>query len=254
LPGSIGAISRGWLCWSLAELGAFGEGIAQGRHALAIAETADHPFSLVDACRELGCLYIRLGDSASAAALLERGLGLAQSRDLALWLPSFGSALGYAYALLGRHHEGTALLETAVEQASALGIVAGQALRLAWLAEAHLLNGDSEKADAVARQAVELSTRHDERGNRACALRMVGEIALRRPEPDLEAAGQALSAALLAAESLGMRPLAAQCRLGSAELSARLGRREHAETERANAASLLDEMRRSAGLQAPAIG
>jgi hypothetical protein len=59
---------------------------------LAIAETADHPFSLADISRELGYLYIRMGEISQAIALLERGLALARSRDLTLWLPSIGSA------------------------------------------------------------------------------------------------------------------------------------------------------------------
>jgi tetratricopeptide (TPR) repeat protein len=117
------------LCWSLAELGDFQQSVTHGQKALELAEAAEHAFTILDACRELGYLHIRQGDLARAVGVLDRGLTLAQSPDLALWLPSLGSALGYAYALIGRHGEGIALLEQAVEQASRMGIVAGHALR-----------------------------------------------------------------------------------------------------------------------------
>jgi tetratricopeptide (TPR) repeat protein len=226
LPGFASVILRGWLCWSLAELGEFEESMAHGQQALKIAEAADHPFSLLDAYREVGCLYIRLGDFPRATALLERGLALAQSRDLALWLPSIGSALGYALALSGRHSEGLALLDQSVEQASTLGIVAGHAQRIAWLAEAHLFVGEAARAETLAEHALELSTRHNERGHRAWCLRLIGEIALRRPDPDPEKAAEFFVEALGSAEGLGMLPLAVLCQRGLAEASPQLGRRE----------------------------
>ena len=59
MPGLAPALSRGWLAWSLSEMGEFPEGIVRGEEALEIARSADHAFSMADACRELGCLYLR---------------------------------------------------------------------------------------------------------------------------------------------------------------------------------------------------
>ena len=176
LPGLAPALSRGWLAWSLSEIGEFAEGIVRGVEALEIARSADYAFSTADACRELGCLYLRQGEIQRALAVLEQGLALCRSRELALWYPSIGSALGYAYALAGRLDEGTHLLEQTLERATVLGIMAGHSLRSAWLGEAYLHGGRPTDALGLARRALELARQRKERGNESWVLRLFGEI------------------------------------------------------------------------------
>ena len=48
------------------------------------------------------------------------------------------------------------------------------------------------------------------RGTEAWALRLLADVEIHREHPDAEAAMQALAAALVIAEELGMRPLAAR--------------------------------------------
>ena len=62
MPGIASVVSRSYLVWCLAELGAFVEGIARGEEAIRIAEAADHPFSLTNALFGVGLLYLRKGD------------------------------------------------------------------------------------------------------------------------------------------------------------------------------------------------
>src|SRR5439155_4366605 len=174
LPGFPAVLSRSWLAWSLAEVGELGEGLTHGEDAVRLAESVDHAFSEADAYRALGCLHLRQGDLPAAIAVLEKGLALCRSRDLALWVPSLGAALGYAYALDGRGAEGTTLLESALEQAATLGIRAGQALRSAWLGESYLRVGRLPDAGRLARQALDLARAHKERGHEAWALRLLG--------------------------------------------------------------------------------
>ena len=220
LPGVPGVLSRAWLAWSLAELGEFDEAILRGEEALREAEAADHAFSLADAYRALGCVYALRDDVGAAVGVLERGVALCARRELGLWLPSLGAALGYAYSLAGRYCDGTTSLETAVRAAETHGIVAGHAIRLAWLAEALLASNRLQEADEVARRAISLASERGERGHRAWALRALAEVLAARAERPAEAL---YHQALALADALGMAPLTAHCRLGLGRTLRRAG-------------------------------
>ncbi len=117
------AISRSWLAWCLADVGEFVEASAWGEEGIRLAETVDHPWSLVIACGGAGLASLRHGDLSNAIPVLERGLRLCQSAPLPLFFPRLASALGLAYAQSGRLAEGLPLLEQAVEQSAAMQIV-----------------------------------------------------------------------------------------------------------------------------------
>jgi len=240
LPGLAAVLSRGWLAWSLSEVGEFAEGIACGEEALAIAQRADHAFSLADASRELGCLYIRKGEIAAAMAILEPALALCRARQMALWVPSLGSALGYAYALAGKIDAATALLEQSLEQAAAGRIAAGHSLRSAWLGEAYLFAGRLIEAQQLAERAIELARQRNERGNEGWALRLLGEIEAHRApgHPATETYAQALAVA----QELSMRPLVAHCHLGLGKLYRRSGKPQQAQEHFATAAAMYREI------------
>jgi tetratricopeptide (TPR) repeat protein len=132
--------------------------------------------------------------------------------------------------------EALPLLEQALEQAAAMGVLEDQALRAAWLSEACLLAGRLADAIEYARHAIELSHQHKERGNQARVLRVLGEIAARGDPPDAEQAERYYHQALALAEELGMRPLAAHCHLGLGTLYQQLGRHDQAQVELIQAA------------------
>jgi DNA-binding SARP family transcriptional activator len=220
LPGVPGVLSRAWLAWSLAELGEFDEAVLRGEEALREAEAADHAFSLADAYRALGCVYALRDDVGAAVGVLERGVALCARRELGLWLPSLGAALGYAYSLAGRYGDGTTSLETAVRVAETHGIVAGHAIRLAWLAEAFLASNRLEEADEVARRAISLASERGERGHQAWALRALAEVLATRAGRPAEVLYRQ---ALALADALGMAPLTAHCRLGLGRMLRRAG-------------------------------
>ena len=70
-----------------------------------------------------------------------------------------------------------------------------------------------EEAHALAEQALALARAHQERGNQAYALRLLGDIAARREPLESAAAEVHHRQALSLAEELGMRPLQAHCHL-----------------------------------------
>jgi tetratricopeptide (TPR) repeat protein len=105
-----------------------------------------------------------------------------------------------------------------------------------------LLTQAMEEARALAERALALARQHEERGNQAYALRLLGEIAARREPPERDQAEAHYRQALTQANELGMRPLQAHCRRGLGMLYATVGQREPARTELAAAIALYRPM------------
>jgi tetratricopeptide (TPR) repeat protein len=238
IPASV--YSRTWLVASLAELGAFAEGIARNEEEVRIAEPVDQPASVVQASFSSGFLYLRKGDLAEAIAVLERGLGLCQVWNIGGWFANLASHLGYAYALSGRVAEAVPPLEQAV--GSKVLTVGMGILWMAYLSEAYLLAGRRDEAIRLAGRALERSRQHNELGNQAWVLRLLGEIAMHRSPPEVEPADHHYRQALALAEELGMRLLMAHCHLGLGTLYLKKGWREQAHAELSTAIELYHAM------------
>ena len=99
------------------------------------------------------------------------------------------------------------------------------------LGETQVLAGHLEESHVLAERALVLACEHQERGNEAYALRLLGEIAAHRTPPDVHEAEAYYRQALTLAEVLGMRPLMAHCYRGLGTLYAATGQREQARTE-----------------------
>jgi tetratricopeptide (TPR) repeat protein len=224
-------MSRTWTAWCHAELGTFAEGTALGDEGLRIAEAVNHPASLLVALWGSGLLALRQGDLPRALVLLERAMGICQDAGLPTFFSRIAAALGSAYALAGRVAGAAALLPQTTEQTMATELVEFQALYRLSLGEAHMLAGRLEAAHDLAEGAMALTRRHQERGNQAYALRLLGEIAARREPPDVAQAEAHYQQALALAKELGMRPLLAHCHLGLGTLYAKIGRPEQARPE-----------------------
>jgi class 3 adenylate cyclase/tetratricopeptide (TPR) repeat protein len=244
-PGSTGPISvvaRLYLCWSLAEVGAFADGRATAAEALRIAESADVTFSRIAADFAAGLVALRQGALDSAIGVLERGLGLCQSAHLLFWFPRVGAALGWAYALSGRVAEGLSLLEQAVAHGSTMGQRVFQPLWVAYLAEAYLLAERREDAMVHGERALTLARQHKEQGHEAWALRLLAESAARHDPPQVEPAEVYYQQALALAKELGMRPLQAHCHRGLGTLYAATSQREQARTALSTAIAMYQSM------------
>ena len=97
------------------------------------------------------------------------------------------------------------------------------------LGEACLLAGQLDEASDEATRALTLARERGERGWEAYALWLAGEVAAERKEE--ETARQRYHEARALAGELGMRPLAARCRLGLGRVDRLTGRREDARSE-----------------------
>jgi len=230
------------LAWCHAELGSFAEGIARGEEALRIAHARDDKLSLMFADLAVGQLYFVQGDLVRAIPALERGLATCRTWDFPSWLPWFASRAGAAYTLVGRVTEGLPLLEQAVEQAAAMRWRADDSPLAVRLAEAYLAAGRVQDASVQAARALELAVEERGRGHEAWALRLIGEIALRRDPLEVDQAELHYRRALAQAEDLSARPLVAHCHLGLGKLHRRTGKGEQAQEHLGTATSMYREM------------
>jgi class 3 adenylate cyclase/tetratricopeptide (TPR) repeat protein len=240
LTGMPAVFARGFLAAVLAERGDFAGAIAAGEAGLRIAKAADHSYSEGWARWGLGCAYLRHGDFAAAARVLEPGLTLCRA-EIRLALPSVAGFLGSAYLCSGRAGDAVPLMEEAIEAITAMRISGPRSWVIAFLAEAYLVLGRRVEAREQAEQALELARGLEQRGWEAWGLKLLGDI--QADEPDAaEQARQAYRPALELATRLGMRPLVAHCQLSLGRLYARTGQREQAEQHLAGAATLYREM------------
>jgi tetratricopeptide (TPR) repeat protein len=221
-------LSRAWLVWCLAEVGEFAEAVARGEEMVRIAETLDDRYSSIAAYRSVGQTHLNRGDIPAAIAALERCVGLLGAAEFPRWVFGTTTLLGYAYVLSGRLFEAEPLLKQALARETPVRST-HHARLVACLGEAYLLAGHRDDAIRLAGRALSLARQRKEHSHEAHALRLLGEIDCRRDPPDLEQAEGHYRQALELAETLGMRPLAAHCRLGLGRVHGRAGRRPAAE-------------------------
>jgi class 3 adenylate cyclase/tetratricopeptide (TPR) repeat protein len=230
------------LAWCHAELGTFSEGRALGEEGLRIAGEVDHPASLMIASWGVGLLALRQGDLPRALPLLTRAVGFCQEVDLPVYFPVTAAPLITAYTLGRRFTDAVPLLTQAMEQTMAMERVDYQAFCRLSLGNAQMLAGRLEEAHALAEQALTLACEHQERGNQAYALHLLGDIAARRELPEHEQVAAYYRQALALANELGMRPLQAHCHRDLGTLYARRGQWAQARTELGTARDLYRAM------------
>jgi tetratricopeptide (TPR) repeat protein len=242
LPGLASVLSRAWLVRSLAELGAFAEGMTYGAEAVQIAEAVEHSFSLFDAYHSVGSLCLLKSELPKALAFLEWTLALVQSGNMPQVFPMTAASLSAAYVLSGQLGQVLPLLEQGMKQSASIGLRYTHALLVAMLSEAYLLAGRRDEALPLAEHALEIAPDLKQRGDRAWLLRLLGEIAARRDPPESEQAEVHYRQALALAQELGMRPLQAHCHRGLGTLYAAIGQQEQARTELSTAVMLYRAM------------
>jgi tetratricopeptide (TPR) repeat protein len=237
-----GVFGRGFLCWSLSELGRFAEAEAVACEALALADAVGHPQTVAAGLLTLGTFHVRRGDVARAIPPFERARELCQRHDIPLWRPVFASFLGYSLALSSRFDEAERLLRDAIEEASRMRLMVFHSQMIMWLGEACLLTGAVKEAATLAEEAQRNTAERKEAGLEAWALRLAAEVATRLEPLDAAAAETRYRDAMQRAERLGARPLVARCRLGLGVLYRRTGSMSQAREHLAVAAGAFRDM------------
>ena len=241
--------TRGYLSWSLAELGRFPEAIAEWQEAIRLAEEVKHPFSEAFARYCGGFLYLRKGEIERAIAQLEPGFALCQSMNLRLELPFVASFLGIAYAYVGRHDEGIAMSELAVNEMNSLKIESGRSWIVGFLGYTYLVAGQPAKAVHLMEQALELAELHGERGWVTWEHHVLGLARMAEGGTSVDKARSLFEQAIEGARELQLRPLLARSELALGQLHRRTGQRDAARRNLDNAVSLLRELQMPIWLQ-----
>jgi tetratricopeptide (TPR) repeat protein len=242
-------MSRAFLAAALAERGVFDEGAVHGQEAIRIAETLDHPYSLIVACHGLAYLSSVRGELSHADQLLERAIVLSRDWNITLWTPIVMASLGHVYASTGRVAEGVSLLQQGLTAYESAGIGLLHSLSVVQLGEAYLLADEVREARSQADRAVVLARQRGERGWEARTLRLLGEIASHHKNPDLATAEAHYGAAAALASELEMRPLLAHCHLGLCRLYCQTGKREQAHEALTTATAMYRDMNMQFWLQ-----
>jgi class 3 adenylate cyclase/tetratricopeptide (TPR) repeat protein len=240
--GSVPVTSRAWLSYCHTERGAFTEALAMAEDGLRLAETVQSPFSQIEACYGVSLVYQRQGDVQRAIPGLERAVELCQEWHIPLLWPVMAAALGLAYTLEGRDAAGLALVEQGVAQQVARSRRRRLASAIIGLSEAYLRAGRLEEACQHAAQALDHARQHQQRGNQAWALWLLGASTVRQASREGEPAAGHYRQALTLAEALGMRPLQAHCHRGLGMLYVAAGQREQARAELVAAIEMYRDM------------
>jgi tetratricopeptide (TPR) repeat protein len=233
---------RAFLLGSLAEVGKFTEGETRGEEGVRIAQAAENLTSLIIAYWGVGRLCLCKGECQKAIPVLERSLNLCKSGNISTYFLLIAAPLGYAYALAGRVAEALPLLKQVLAEAERSGFLYSYALWVTWLSQASLLADRREDARTLAQRALEHARAHQERGNEAYALRLLGEVVAQRHPLQGERAEAHYRQALALAEELGMRPLQAHCHRGLGTLYTATGQREQARTALSTAIEMYRSM------------
>ncbi|MGH7319713.1 MAG: tetratricopeptide repeat protein [Candidatus Rokuibacteriota bacterium] len=188
-------------------------------------------------------LHLLKGDWPKARSLIEHGIAVFRTGNVAILLPLAVTSSAWVLAQLGEASEALNRLregEQLVERLAARGIV----LFLGWayhsLGRACLLLGRLDEARRLADRAIESSLRHP--GDAAHALHLLGDIATHPDRFDAESGEAHYHQALALAEPRGMRPLIAHCHLGLGKLYRRTGDFVRAREHLTTAATMYREM------------
>jgi len=234
--------ARGFLSWSLSELGRFAEAEVAAREALELAEAIGHPQTVAAGLLAMGTFHVRRGDVQHAVDPFERARDLCHRHDIPLWRPVFASFLGYSLALSARFAEADALLREALDLAASMHMAIFYSQMVVWLGEARLLAGAVAEAGDLADEALRSTQDRHEGGLEGWALRLLAEVTTQREPLDAARAADFYWQAMHRADALGVRPLTARCHLGLGMLYRRAAKPQEARSHLATAASLFRGM------------
>jgi len=232
---------RSALAWTLSQLGDFDEAVAHGTEGVGVCEASGNLTRVAAAYNMLGFVHLERGDVARAVPLVERSLDLARTGDSVERLTWALALRGAAHTLAGQASLAVPLLERSLEMI-AVGFAVNHAFWATWLGEAYLAAGRIEDARQTVTHALARAVARQERGNRAVALRALGEIAASEEPPDFGEAESRYRNALVLGQEQELRPLQARCHTSLGKLFGSIGRLDEARAELATAVSMLREM------------
>ena len=156
-----------YIARALAELGVFDAAHQAASKALAAGTRTRGRYERVLPSAAIGVVHYLQGDMAAAETWLERSVVDCREAETPLLTAVSLGYLGAVQVRAGRAADGLRTVTAAVESADQMGFLALQALRLSFLAEAHLACGNLPAALRVADRSLQLAIQTGERGSQA---------------------------------------------------------------------------------------
>ena len=184
--------------------------------AVEVADLTQRPYDLAYARVAEGFHHFMLDDHAAAVRSFETGLGFCRGAGIALLVSSIARYLGRSYVAVGRDEDARALLDEALDQSAAYGLIAFRTWCEAGDAHAHRAEPGRSLGKFVATMI--LARQHGYRPVEAHAMHMLGVLGPRDSAQARAAVENWLRQSLALSVSLGLRPLAAAARRDLAAL------------------------------------
>jgi tetratricopeptide (TPR) repeat protein len=157
------AMLLGLLSMQLLHLGFVQQARARMQQAYARAQQLRQPVATMIAIWFDALLEVRLGNAERVAALADEMQALVDRFALAQGRTAWQWFRGWADARMGQPRDGHRRIREAHEKNVRLGMLAGGSENLGYAAEAFVLAGDWDAADAQLREALQFAAAHDER-------------------------------------------------------------------------------------------
>jgi class 3 adenylate cyclase/tetratricopeptide (TPR) repeat protein len=220
--------------------GRFGEASDVAAQALEIAQETARPYDLALADWYCGRMLSYRGAMVDAGEMLRKAHRRCEAMDVRYFVPLMEMILGFTYIEVGRAVEAIDMLLKARAAQKANSLVQGELWCGAYLALGRLRLGEWDSAAAVASEILEMAVAHDSRIVEVMTERLFAAAVGRLARP--AEADQHFARAIARAESFGLRPELAHCRLERGLLLRDLARPEEATHELGLAADLYAEM------------
>lgn len=240
MAGLPAVFARATRCWVYEHLGRFDDAERDGEEALRIAEECGHAFSLGSAAFALGALILARGEAGRALPIFEEGVRRCEAAPMRMWRPVAGSMLALACAQSGDVDRARDVIDRTIPRLDET-VLMSSFTSLA-IARTYAAISRRAEADQLVRRTLRRVRALGGRTWEAEALLAEGDFAARASDVDFGAANAAYAEGLTIAVELGMRPIAARCRLGLAEIAARLGDAETARQHEESATHSLNAM------------
>jgi tetratricopeptide (TPR) repeat protein len=235
-------VANNFLVWALASVGRFEQALEHAGRSVSAADASGAAPSQAPAYMFLAVALAHRGRFDEALRFADEAVRVVEARRILAWLSGATSTLGWVLAWAGRADEGIPLLERGVVVHEGFGLNALLSLLYRRWAEGLHLGGRAGDAGAMARRALELARRFDERGVAAETLLTLGEVLEAIDPADTAQLDDLYARAAEEGAALGMRPLVARARLRRGQLWQRTARADHGREHLAVAARMLEEM------------
>jgi len=216
-PGIAGASALALCQWFL---GLADQAVATSGDAVERAVALNHPFTLVYALLIDAMLAQLAGDSAVAGERAEAACAVAAEYGIPVWGAWATAIRGWAMSKNGAPEAGVAAIRRGLEDTTATGAAIFHPYFFALLAEVHADSNQIDDGLAALEDGLTAADSTDERYFEPELHRLRGELLMRHPDPDPEAAQHAFDHALELATACSAKPLALRAGVSAARLAA----------------------------------